>query len=332
MLRAGPFVNALYLVNQISRARQPIKISQVNAERQVMPLSIRPDFLPPQPPHNVTSTIIDFTSTAPAIPKYKDCFAAVIDNFMTEAECHELLALAEKSASDGSADSELWERAMVNIGNGKQALATDVRKCGRIIWDSTDIADRLLARLMPFFTEWDMVSLTAQGLAGKKRGYSLSRLNERLRFLKYVGGEYFRPHYDGNYRTPDRKEISFYTIHLYLNGEGEEEQDLKKILKMQQEEQENDSIRVEAGKEDGKRKLLGGATSFLPSWIKSDEAVRVWPKTGRVLVFQHDDLLHSGDSVYRGTKFTVRTDVMYSKSHVGIGTAQKATRTLEALV
>ncbi|KAH8700956.1 hypothetical protein BGW36DRAFT_460032 [Talaromyces proteolyticus] len=289
-----------------------------------MSLTIRPDFLSPQAPPNVTSSIIDFNSTTPRIRAYKRNFAAVIDNFMTEAECNELLALAEKSAalsSDNKIQTPIWERAMINVGGGKQAMATDVRNCGRIIFDSTELADRLLARLIPFFRRWDMERLenrmAVTGLTGRQNTYYLTRLNERLRFLKYVGGEYFRPHWDGRYITPDRGEVSFYTVHFYLNGEGESGQDLKEVLRREKEERKwgCDGEVGDSEEERGKGRLLGGATSFIPSWEEDDQAVRVWPKTGRVLVFQHNDLLHGGDSVYGGTKYTVRTDVMYSKTN-----------------
>ncbi|EEA22364.1 hypothetical protein TMatcc_008194 [Talaromyces marneffei ATCC 18224] len=280
-----------------------------------MPADVRPEFLPPQAPHNVTSTIIDFTATTPAIPEYKSCFAAVIDNFMTAAECKELIALAEQSTPDGK-----WERAMINVGGGKQVMATDYRNCGRIILDSTELADRILGRLMPFFEGWDMVTLQNKlgvtGLAGRRNNFHLTRLNERLRFLKYVGGEYFRPHCDGNYRTPDGSEISYYTIQLYLSGEGEEGQDLEEFARRQKKELNSKGIKTEDKEGADEEKLLGGATSFMPSWELADQAVRVWPKTGRVLVFQQNNLWHGGDSVYGGTKYTVRAEVMYSKTPV----------------
>lgn len=281
-----------------------------------MPLHVRPDFLPPQAPRNVTSSIIDFSCTSPAIPHYKRNFAAIIDNFMTEDECNELLALAENSSMNPQKEP-VWDRAMINVGGGRQAMATDVRNCGRIILDSSDLADRLLARLNPFFRRWEMDRLedrlAVTGPAGRQTPFYLTRLNERLRFLKYVGGEYFRPHWDASYRTPQGDEASLYTIHLYLNGDGEAGQDLEEVLKHQRMEEDGKEDFLH---EDGPQgKLLGGATSFIPSWSKEDQAVRVWPKTGRVLVFQHNNLLHGGDSVYRGTKYTVRTDVMYSKKH-----------------
>lgn len=37
----------------------------------------------------------------------------------------------------------------------------------------------------------------------------------------------------------------------------------------------------------------------------------VLPKVGRVLLFQHRSLIHSGDDVRGGVKFTLRTDLMY---------------------
>jgi hypothetical protein len=41
--------------------------------------------------------------------------------------------------------------------------------------------------------------------------------------------------------------------------------------------------------------------------------IDVVPKCGRVLMFQHRDLLHSGDDVTSGTKLTMRTDLMFYK-------------------
>jgi hypothetical protein len=35
------------------------------------------------------------------------------------------------------------------------------------------------------------------------------------------------------------------------------------------------------------------------------------PRIGRVLIFQHRRLLHSGDEVTAGIKYTMRSDVMF---------------------
>lgn len=35
------------------------------------------------------------------------------------------------------------------------------------------------------------------------------------------------------------------------------------------------------------------------------------PKAGRVLIFQHRRLYHAGDDVVKGTKYAMRTDILY---------------------
>ena len=49
----------------------------------------------------------------------------------------------------------------------------------------------------------------------------------------------------------------------------------------------------------------GGSTAF------HDHDVEVWPRAGAALVFQHQ-LLHEGCAVTSGTKYVLRSDVMYA--------------------
>lgn len=126
-------------------------------------------------------------------------------------------------------------------------------------------------------------------------------MNERLRFLKYLPGDQFAPHMDGEYRRTDGSgDVTKVTIQFYLNGEDEE---------------------------DG---LKGGETSFLnersfgrlpgvSSTAKKGgkveekeevEKVAVACRTGQALIFQHD-LVHEGSRVLEGVKYVVRTDVLY---------------------
>lgn len=44
-----------------------------------------------------------------------------------------------------------------------------------------------------------------------------------------------------------------------------------------------------------------------------ERSLDVEPKVGRVLIFQHRDLLHSGADVTGGIKLTLRTDLTYEK-------------------
>ena len=90
---------------------------------------------------------------------------------------------------------------------------------------------------------------------------------------------------DGAFATPNNEEISFFTLHLYLN--------------------EADPTAPEG-------KLEGGATAFHSH--NMNRSYDVDPKIGRVLIFQHRYLLHSGADVTGGIKYTMRTDIMYRKS------------------
>lgn len=100
-------------------------------------------------------------------------------------------------------------------------------------------------------------------------------INERLRFLKYNEGQQFIKHKDGYYVRPDNTEKSFITFQLYLNDNFD-----------------------------------GGCTTFIGN---NDEQViqEIKPKTGRVLLFEHG-IYHKGDIIKKGTKYCIRSDIMYS--------------------
>jgi prolyl 4-hydroxylase len=102
----------------------------------------------------------------------------------------------------------------------------------------------------------------------------LISLNERLRFLRYAPGQKFERHYDGWYSRKNG-ERSFITFQLYLNED-----------------------------------FSGGETTF----FLDDEGLNklpVVPKTGSVLLFQHD-IMHEGSKLVKGTKYVIRSDIMYT--------------------
>ena len=250
------------------------------------------------PASNVIRSRVDFTKGG--LPEYEGAWAVVLDGVLSQEECDTIVAAAEETTNG------TWERAMVNIGGGFQALYEDTRKCGRIMWDNKELAEKLLQRIdkevlseIDRLEKWSVV--TGYGPFKRNEVWKMTRLNERLRFLKYTGGEYFKgeqtewwgrrciankkkAHCDGAYETPDRKERSYFTLQLYLkDSEGK----------------------------DGEEPLEGGATTFYSPNMKRH--MDVVPKAGRVLLFQHRDLIHSGDDVVSGTKLTLRTDIMYTK-------------------
>lgn len=242
-------------------------------------------------PPDCRSEIIDFSRTQ--LPEYSGLFALLIHNLLTPTECNELLNAAQSSSK--------WEQALVNVGGGRQILITEARKCDRIILDDEVLAKRLLDRIFPHLppevvTLENQARITGNGPSRRKDVLRITRLNERLRFLKYTRGMYFREHCDGSYVTPDGKEMSFVTVHLYLNGDAKDGA---------VENAQREGLPVD------QRPLQGGSTRFHS--MNSQRYLDVFPQIGSCLVFQHRGLLHSGDDVVQGTKYTVRTDVMYQK-------------------
>lgn len=145
------------------------------------------DFLSGPAP-NLIIERIDFSKTL--LPEYAGLYATIIDNALSEAECNALIRAAE-AHSDGK-----WSQAMVNVGGGQQKIMTDTRNCGRIIWDEPDVVDKIWARISSSVPELEFVEtaarITGQGPLKRGEKYKMTRLNERMRFLKYGAGQYFR--------------------------------------------------------------------------------------------------------------------------------------------
>ncbi|KAG8728794.1 hypothetical protein FRC12_021482 [Ceratobasidium sp. 428] len=178
-------------------------------------------------------------------------------------------------------------------------MNTNYRNSGRIIIDTPVMAEEILDKLRPYLKDieyLDKSPLHTQHAVDIKYSQDppaqLLRLNERLRFLQYVPGQYFKKHCDGCYYTPDGKHVSYYTLQLYLNGSSEELQGgATRFWKM--------------GKIGGTDKRKGDVLR---------QFVDVEPRTGRALVFEQHGLFHSGEGVTKGMKLTIRSDFMYEVS------------------
>jgi len=106
-------------------------------------------------------------------------------------------------------------------------------------------------------------------------GRRIVGLNEQLKFLRYHPGQKFVAHYDGCFCRPGTDNKTCLTLQLYLSG-GD---------------------------------VVGGATRFMDS--SGMQPVSCLPIMGRALIFQHN-ILHDGEEVREGVKYTIRTDVEYS--------------------
>lgn len=301
-----------------------------------------PDFLSPTAPPApdaipITYEPIDWSITC--LPNNDGLYAVVLDNVLSPSECATLVQLAESSVEsvrlgeNEPLKNATWMPAMVTAGQGQEVLDSGYRNSDRIVWDCQEMVDRLLARclqgeigevlLEKLAVLHNDCNVTGYGRSKNRKAqdvtWKMAGLSKRMRFLRYGEGQFFAREYpffdlfdflllhfvditvkvtsanpklpiiahcDGNYSyTDDNGTVfrSFFTFHFYLNDS------------------------VAAAGEDAQ--LVGGATSFL-----SGDAFRkidVECKTGRVLIFQQRNLYHAGADVVEGTKYTVRTELVY---------------------
>jgi hypothetical protein len=171
------------------------------------PVDIPDDFLAPLPdPSVIKVEKVDFEKTP--LPEYKDYYAVVIDNLLSKEECDDLIRLTEMSAGAHQEGIDVsnngWKPAMVNAGVGYEFLALDYRSSDRIIWDQKVIAGRLWARVQQargmkeYFAVLEGETYNAvrapfnERVDGQRWEIMPQGINERLRFLKYGAGQFFK--------------------------------------------------------------------------------------------------------------------------------------------
>lgn len=180
------------------------------------------------------------------------------------------------------ADSDaVWEPAAITTNLG-MVLDETYRNSGRILRFDHDTANQIYQRLLPFVQElveikpgqkWESIVERPGGMTGV---WKMIGVNERLSFLKYGPGGFFKPHYDGQLRLPDGRK-SRVTLQIYLNDEG----------------------------------LKGGATRI---WSENgDRFMDIEAKMGRVLIFQQRKLFHSGEQITEGLKYAMRSDFLFEQ-------------------
>ena len=206
-------------------------------------------------------------------PAHK-CFAFVVKGVLTPAECAEWIDKSERRG---------YVAATINRDGGQQK-DTSIRNSGRNMHDSNADAGLVYERLKPHLPEF-------------VRSRRCTGLNPRLRFLRYDSGEYFGPHFDGEYRHPNGQQTSLLTCMLYLNsGGGIDYADGEtRFLPTARERPSEYFSRMAKG------------TRYAPG---QDCGLKVVPETGDCLIFSHETY-HEGREVTRGRKYAVRTDVMY---------------------
>lgn len=152
----------------------------------------------PPPPAPAPSTTSSSSTSSSLLGK----LAARITCSTNDAKCTTTTPTATDSASSPAPDP--WRPALVNIGGGREVLTQDYRNGDRIIWDRQDIVDRLWERCVAVGGEallshvrevnGDEIVL-GRYVGARNQWWVLRRLNERMRFLRYKKGGFFRREY-----------------------------------------------------------------------------------------------------------------------------------------
>ncbi|KAJ7151267.1 hypothetical protein C8R46DRAFT_1123713 [Mycena filopes] len=210
---------------------------------------------------------------AVGLPEYDGCYAIVLDDLFTRP--HTLLHPRPGATLP-------WDVAKVNSGTEAYTVPS-YRNGQRIIYDSFELSAQIFDKIRPHLNAIEEI---------EEETYLPDVAPPAFGFLRYHIGGFFRVHCDGEYedecasrqKTGQR---TFYTVQLYLPSDA-------------------------TGSTASFQPAEGGSTRF---WTdqRYDAYADVEPFPGRVLVFQHEDLEHTGEEVTGGVKCAMRSDILYEK-------------------
>ncbi|KAJ7274016.1 hypothetical protein C8J57DRAFT_1314256 [Mycena rebaudengoi] len=226
-------------------------------------------------PHHASSGRVDFA--AEGLPEYDGCYAVVLDSLYSKPELSSFLAQVEEFSP--------WQIAQVNVGPDVAYTNTAYRNGERIIYDSFELSEQIFSKIRPHLADIEEIEESVLGGQAIQK-WRMVRMNERLRFLRYQKGGFFRHHVDGFYENEETQQRTFYTLQLYLPSDS-------------------------TGSDPSFIPAEGGSTRFHGEGRNAYLDVEALP--GRVLVFQHNDLLHTGEEVTGGVKCAVRSDILYER-------------------
>lgn len=119
-------------------------------------------------------------------------WAWILDGVLSVEECNTLIR-----ASKTRFDHGYWDRILSTEDENWQHVSELTRKCDRAFWDLGHVWERLWRRIEGEVAKVKVLKdvPTVTGIQdwrtdGKKMVWSLTRVNERARFIKYEKGEF----------------------------------------------------------------------------------------------------------------------------------------------
>jgi hypothetical protein len=199
-----------------------------------------------------------------------------IQNLLPDKEfiCFVIPGLLDKNDCENLLNDNIKKAFQKAISN----YPTYYRNNDRLVIDDAKLAAQLFTKVKKYLPKQIHTNSVIQSENGL---WSLSKLNDRLRFCKYSANQYFHRHLDGiHYRS--ETEQSKLTFMIYLNNADE---------------------------------FKGGRTLFYRTKDAKEILASYIPKQGDLIVFDHN-VWHEGEKLKSGEKFVLRSDILYSKSKV----------------
>lgn len=168
------------------------------------------------------------------------------------------------------------EAEKVGFSSLEDEYPSNYRSNDRVLVYNKNLAKSLWLRIAPHLQFKDVVRIHPLDF-GNEGVWRPVGLNACFKFGRYRKGAFFSPHIDGPW-IPSWDLASVYTVVIYLNDN-----------------------------------FQGGQTELLecPDFF-SDSHQDVNPVTGTALIFRHD-FLHSATPVISGTKYIIRTEIMFQR-------------------
>ncbi|KAG2387655.1 hypothetical protein C9374_001249 [Naegleria lovaniensis] len=162
-----------------------------------------------------------------------------------------------------------------------QEYLKEYRNSQRVLVISKKLANLLWARIVPFMQLSDYEGVKPYGFDNKGKWKPIG-INECLRFNKYSEGTFFKPHMDAQFIRNDN-EKSIFTVLIYLDDTKYGTNLLKKVS-------------------------MNGSNNVMSFRTLGCIA----PKRGTAAIFNHD-LYHEGNTVLNGSKYVLRTELIFRR-------------------
>lgn len=184
----------------------------------------------------------------------------IIDQFATREQCNSLIALSEALG---------YQEADISFPEGGK-MVKEYRDNYRVLYSDETLREELEQKILRYAPK--TLSVIEEG--GNVKEVQLLKLSGNFRFYKYLPGQKFKKHRDGN--KSEEGGISRITVLLYLND-------------------------VPEG--------AGGGTNLCDYSLGANRTIM--PCAGRMLIFNHE-LMHIGEELLEGVKYILRTDLIYN--------------------